>query len=125
MNWKETSTTSPKMLNLKKCMARDGYNIAYPIRVIYNRRLGKFEMFDGIHRLAATVANEIPTIPVIDETGLLTRHPAIIEGIKVNFSHASYNAIDLARHLRTATESLERDRQIEAGTITFLKNGKK
>jgi ParB family chromosome partitioning protein len=104
-----------KLLNLKKSIAVDGFDDAYPIRVIWNPKLKKFEAFDGIHRLLATIANEIPTIPVIDETGLMTRQQALIKGIKANFSHASYNPIDMARHLTTAAESLGAVRKSGAG----------
>jgi ParB-like chromosome segregation protein Spo0J len=91
---------------LKRVMERDGFKRCYPIRGIFNDEIGKFEIFDGIHRLAVAKDLGITKIPLEDETGILTKSQAIVEGIKANKTHAYYNPMDMARHLKTLGESL-------------------
>jgi len=91
---------------LRRVMERDGFKPCYPPRGIFNDEIGKFEIFDGIHRLAVAKGLGISKIPLEDETGILTRSQAIVEGIKANKTHAYYNPIDMARHLKTLSDSL-------------------
>ena len=91
---------------LKRIIEKDGFNKAYAVRAVWNGRKKKWEVFDGIHRLKVAQDLEIKKIPLIDETDFYNRRQAIAEGIKANKTHASYNPIDLARHLRVLGEHL-------------------
>jgi len=91
---------------LRKVIETEGFKSAYPVRAIFNGRKGIYEVFDGIHRTKIAQDLGIPTIPLIDETGVLTRQQAIAEGIKANKTHASYNSMDIAKHLSILGNSL-------------------
>lgn len=94
-------------LDLKKVIKKDGYDRAYPVRVLWNNRKRAFEVFDGIHRLSIMKELRISkTIPAIDESKFLTRTEAIAIGIKVNRFRAPYNPIDLARALKALGRGL-------------------
>jgi len=86
--------------HLKTIIRKDGFKKQYAIRAIFNKRLKKYEVFDGNHRLKVAKELEIKQIPLIDETAYLTRSQAIAEGIKANTSHAYYNALDLAKNAK-------------------------
>jgi ParB-like chromosome segregation protein Spo0J len=96
---------------LRKVIDSEGFKSAYPVRAVFNGRRSVFEVFDGIHRTKIAQDLGIPRIPLIDETGILTRQQAIAEGIKANKTHASYNPIDIARHLKVLGESLSEARK--------------
>lgn len=96
---------------LKKVIEKEGFKSAYPVRAIFNAKKRIWEVFDGIHRTKIAQDLGIPTIPLIDETGVLTRQQAIAEGIKANKTHASYNCMDIAKHLSILGESLSRVRK--------------
>jgi ParB family chromosome partitioning protein len=91
---------------LRKVIEKEGFKSAYPVRAIFNAKKRIWEVFDGIHRTKIAQDLGIPTIPLIDETGVLTRQQAIAEGIKANKTHASYNSMDIAKHLSILGESL-------------------
>lgn len=97
--------------HLKRVIEKDGFKKVYPVRAIFNGRIERYEIFDGIHRLKVAQALDIKKIPLEDETGLLTREQAIAEGIKANTTHASYNDIDKAKHLKTLGESFASKRR--------------
>jgi len=82
---------------LKRTISRDGYNPAYPVRAIYNRKLKKNEVFDGIHRIKVSQDLGLDFIPIIIED--IARAEAIAEGYKANRTHAWYNTMDKAKHL--------------------------
>jgi ParB-like chromosome segregation protein Spo0J len=107
-------------LYLKRVIERDGFNPAFPVRVIKNKRKGVFEPFDGNHRTKVAQDLGIPKIPVLDYTGILTRQQAIAEGIKSNKTHASYNAIDLANHLKALGDSLQQRKAKSMGRPATL-----
>jgi ParB-like chromosome segregation protein Spo0J len=98
-------------LYLKRVIERDGFNPAFPVRVVKNRRKGVFEAFDGIHRTKVAKDLGISKIPVMDYTEILTRKKAIAEGIKANKTHAGYNPLDLANHLKTLGLESRRQRK--------------
>jgi ParB/RepB/Spo0J family partition protein len=92
--------------DLKKSIEEDGYDQAYPIRVIWNKELGKFECFDGSHRLkAVTEIGAAHNIPAIDETNFFTRVQCISKGIKANKNRASLNPIDFAVGLKALAQN--------------------
>jgi ParB family chromosome partitioning protein len=91
---------------LRKIIEKEGFKSAYPVRAIFNAKKHIWEVFDGIHRTKIAQDLGIPTIPLIDETGILTRQQAIAEGIKANKTHASYNCMDIAKHLSILGDSL-------------------
>ncbi|MEM2111351.1 MAG: ParB/RepB/Spo0J family partition protein [Candidatus Bathyarchaeia archaeon] len=91
-------------LYLKRIIERDGFKKQYPLRLIWNKRIKRYEVFDGIHRLKVAQTLGISKVPVIDETETLTRQQAIAEGIKANATHAPYNPIDKAVHLNTLSK---------------------
>jgi len=91
---------------LRKVIEKEGFKSAYPVRAIFNAKKGVYEVFDGIHRTRIAQDLGIPAIPLINETGVLTRQQAIAEGIKANKTHASYNCMDIAKHLSTLGELL-------------------
>lgn len=91
---------------LTKIIARDGFKKQYAPRVIYEKQLGKYLVFDGSRRLAIAKKLGYKTIPVIDETGTLTKTQAIAEGIKANNTHGYYNALDIAISLKELSNSL-------------------
>jgi len=93
---------------LKRVIGTEGFNDAYPVRIVGN------EVFDGIHRTKVSQDLDIPKIPVLDYTGILTRQKAIAEGIKANQTHASYNPIDKAVHLKKLGESLSKRRKVKS-----------
>ena len=93
---------------LKRVIGVEGYNPAFPVRIIED------EVFDGIHRTKVAQDLDIPKIPVLDYTGILTREEAIGEGIKSNETHATYNPIDKAVHLKKLGESLSRRRKVKS-----------
>lgn len=96
-------------LNLRKLIQNDGYDRAYPIRVLWNSKKKVYEIFDGIHRWKILKdLGTFSTIPVIDETGFLNRTQAIAKGIKANEFRAPYNPIDLARSLKALGENFAR-----------------
>ena len=93
--------------NLKGLIEKDGYDESYPIRVLWNEDIGKYEAFDGIHRLKIEKELELrSSIPTIDETSFLTRSMAVAKGIKANQFRSPYNPIDIARHLKALGEEL-------------------
>ena len=81
----------PQFAYLKRVIAKDGFKTQYSVRGIWNRRKKKHEIFDGIHRWKVAEALGIAKIPLIDETGMLTRQKALAEGIKANVTHAPYD----------------------------------
>ena len=98
-------------LYLKRTIERDGFKPCYPVRAIFNRRKDRYEVFDGIHRVKVAQNLGITKIPLIDETGVLTRQQAIVEGIKANKTHAAYNPMDQARHLDILAKSFSKRRR--------------
>jgi len=104
---------------IKNVIQKDGFDRAYPIRGIYNKEKGKFEIFDGIHRLKAAEALEIKKIPFIDDTSFLTRPMAIAKGIKANKTHAAYNPMDISNNIKALSEVLYKYRN----TINREKGG--
>ena len=102
---------------LRKIIGTEGFKPCYPVRGIYNRRKDVNEIFDGIHRLKVAQDLGISKIPLIDETGVLTRQEAIAEGIKANRTHAYYNCIDMARHLKVLGESLAKIRMRKRNSV--------
>jgi hypothetical protein len=106
-------------LNLKRLIEKDGYDKAYPVRVIRNNEKKVYEVFDGIHRLQ--ILNELgtySTIPAIDETEFLTRSQAVAKGIKANQFRAPYNPMDLANSLYSLGKSISKDKS------AFYKTGR-
>jgi len=101
----------PSFQYLKRTIQRDGFKSCYPVRAIYNPRIDKYEVFDGIHRLKVAQSLGISKIPLIDETGKYTRQQAIAEGIKANRTHAYYNPMDLAKNLQALSGSMARVRK--------------
>jgi ParB/RepB/Spo0J family partition protein len=99
---------------LLRTIERDGFKSCYPVRAIWNEKLGKYEVFDGIHRTKVAQRLGIKKIPLIDETGKLTRQQAIAEGIKANQTHAYYSPIDKARNLQALAESLKTVRKSQS-----------
>jgi len=95
---------------LRNIIEKEGLKPAYPVRAFFSDKKQKYEVFDGIHRTKIAQDLGISQIPLIDETGLLTRQEAIAEGIKANKTHAPYNYIDLARNLQKLGESLSEKR---------------
>ena len=73
---------------LRRIIETEGFKPCYPIRAVFNGRKGVYEVFDGTHRLKVAQDLGISRIPLIDETGILTRQQAIAEGIKANKTHA-------------------------------------
>lgn len=103
-------------LNLKRLIEKDGYDRAYPVRVIWNEEKEVYEVFDGIHRLQ--ILKELgtySTIPAIDETGFLLRHQAIAKGIKANQFRAPYNPMDLANALYELGKSISKALSYKTG----------
>lgn len=93
--------------DLKRVIKKDGYDKAYPIRVLWNKKEKVYETFDGIHRL--NIMKELgisKTIPAIDDSDFLTRTEAIAKGIKANRYRAPYNPIDLATSLKALGKDL-------------------
>jgi ParB/RepB/Spo0J family partition protein len=102
-------------LNLKHLIEEDGFDRAYPIRVIKNKEKNVFEVFDGIHRMQ--IMKEIglyTTIPAIDETSFLTRPNAVAKGIKANQFRAPYNPMDLAKALQSLGKTIAKNK----GSVT-------
>lgn len=95
---------------LKKVIESDGFSPAHPLRGIFNKEIEKYEIFVGIHRLAIAKEIGITKVPLSDETDVLTRPRAIALGIKENKSHAYYNFLALAIHLKTLSDSFTKDR---------------
>jgi ParB-like chromosome segregation protein Spo0J len=91
---------------LKKVIARDGFKKQYAVRAIFDRKLKKYLVFDGIHRTLAAKELGYKEIPLIEETGTLTKAEVIAEGIKANCTHGYYNALDIAKNLRELSSSL-------------------
>jgi hypothetical protein len=86
---------------LKMMIEEQGQKKCYAIRVIWNEELQKYEIFCGIHRWKAVKAlGHVDWIYAINETGMISRELAIAEGINDNSTHASYNPMDLAIHLK-------------------------
>lgn len=83
----------------------DGFKPCYAIRVIFNEKRNRYECFDGNHRLWVAKSLGLEKIPIIDETGKLTRTEAIAEGIKANRSHAYYNPMDISQNLNALLKS--------------------
>lgn len=103
-------------LNLKRLIEKDGYDRAYPVRVIRNKKKKVYEVFDGIHRLQ--ILKELgtySTIPAIDETEFLTRSQAVAKGIKANQFRAPYNPMDLANSLYELGKSISNDADYKTG----------
>lgn len=96
---------------LKRTIQRDGFKSCYPVRAIFNKTKDRYEVFDGIHRVKVAHSLGITKIPLIDETGKLTKQQAIAEGIKANRSHAYYNPMDIAKNLEALGESLGKVRK--------------
>jgi ParB/RepB/Spo0J family partition protein len=93
--------------SLKRIIRKDGYDEAYPIRVLWNEKKGVYEVFDGIHRFK--IVKELglrSNIPAIDETAFLTRSMAIAKGLKANYNRSSLSPIDLALGLKALGENL-------------------
>ena len=80
-------------VRLKKVIARDGFKKQYAVRAIYDKKLRKYLVFDGIHRTLIAKELGINEIPLFDETGTLTQSELIAEGIKANATHGYYNAL--------------------------------
>jgi hypothetical protein len=94
-------------LDLKRVIKKDGYDRAYPVRVLWNNRKRAFEVFDGIHRLSIMKELRISkTIPAIDDSDVLIRSEAIAKGIKVNRYRSQYNSLDLAKSLKALGKEL-------------------
>jgi ParB-like chromosome segregation protein Spo0J len=91
---------------LKKVIARDGFKKQYAVRAIYDKKLRKYLVFDGIHRTLVAKELGIKKIPLIDETGTLSKAEVIAEGIKANCTHGYYNALDIAKNLYELSSSL-------------------
>ena len=64
-------------LYLQKILRDSGFNSCYAVRGIRNKKTGRYEVFDGCHRLQAVKANIEDGGPnwiwLIDETAYLTR----------------------------------------------------
>lgn len=91
---------------LKKVISRDGFKKQYAVRAIYDKNLEKYLVFDGIHRTLVSKELCYKKIPLIDETGTLTKAQVIAEGIKANCTHGYYNALDIAKNLQELSSSL-------------------
>jgi len=102
---------------LRRIIETEGFKPCYPIRGVFNKRKDVYEIFDGIHRLKVSQDLGISKIPLIDETGVLTRQQAIAEGIKANKTHAYYNPIDMAKHLKVLGEALTAVRKRKRNSV--------
>ena len=102
---------------LRRIIETEGFKICYPVRGIFNGRKGVYEIFDGIHRLKVAQDLGISKIPLVDETGVLTRQQAIAEGIKANKTHAYYNPMDMAKHLKVLGEALTAVRKRKRNSV--------
>ncbi len=96
---------------LKKVIARDSFKQQYAVRAIFDKKLKKYLVFDGAHRIKAAKALGIKKIPLVDETETLTIPQAIAEGIKANSTHAYYNALDIAQNLKELSNSISSSRE--------------
>ena len=102
---------------LRRIIETEGFKPCYPIRAVFNGRKGVYAVFDGIHRLKVAQDLGISRIPLIDETGVLTRQNAIAEGIKANKTHAYYNSMDMAKHLKLLGEALTAVRKRKRNSV--------
>jgi ParB-like chromosome segregation protein Spo0J len=97
---------------LRRTISQDGFNDAYPLRAIYNSTTGKYEVFDGIHRLQVAQDLGLDSIPLKVES--VSRSVALGEGYKANRTHAHYNTMDKAKHFESMqNEVVSRQRCLE------------
>jgi len=89
---------------LKNTLEKEGWKPNYPASAIFNEKLGKWEVFVGVHRLKIAKELGIHEIPVVQSH--VTREQAIADGIKSNMKQGPYNPIDIAYHMDALRKGL-------------------
>ena len=96
---------------LKNTIGEDGFSDAHPLRAIYNKKLGKYEVFAGNHRLEIAKELGLTWIPIVIYD--IPRDEALAQGFKDNKAHAKYNVIDQATHIVTLMKKIDPELNLE------------